>query len=631
MENININDNAESNNFKRFIQCPLCPNIPRIGLSIDEQSNVFVQTFCNSKENDIHYCYISIQTYIESLKKGLPFINKCKGCDCDLVEGLFCDKCKDNFCFDHGIFHKLSKECLEPTNRLLSYFQYNFNCVNHNYQPCIGYCAYCKKNICYKCVVNNKYCGECDKNILKANQIKVKYDENDKVIEICENCKSFANEAKESKNYEEKQCDLCGNCKSKIIKDDSKKKNQNFLVIYDKNLYKEKEIVFYKTLIGKRIIDNEKVDFIPKSKEEFKSLFYTIEMEIKSECEKNDFEEKDKYLNQFINDNKCIIEFYEYIYDNYQYLNKEGHFNEIIFDNILRFQNFEFQKFVSDATNSKKSIEEYLKTQDKKYDFKDVCINLNEIKIKDIIQCKVLKEDIHQNGKFIGLYEPQCLELITGPMKIHDENDLEKRIIGKYTWNTGDYYIGLFDDNNYFSKFGEYHFYLGNEKYNIYIGEFKNGLLNGKGVYLSQDSHELYYGDWVNDKRQGYGIYCWSDGYIYEGKFDNDKKNDINGFIYDSKFNYQDNTLNDNEMKRLGIYNDFYYYHGEFKNDYRAGKGTIVYKNHKKYIGNFELCQRNGKGKLFNDGLTKDEIKKIKEVEWKDNELVTRTSIDLLK
>ena len=39
MENININDNAESNNFKRFIQCPLCPNIPRIGLSIDEQSH----------------------------------------------------------------------------------------------------------------------------------------------------------------------------------------------------------------------------------------------------------------------------------------------------------------------------------------------------------------------------------------------------------------------------------------------------------------------------------------------------------------------------------------------------------------------------------------------------------------
>ena len=72
MENININDNAESNNFKRFIQCPLCPNIPRIGLSIDEQSNVFVQTFCNSKENDIHYCYISIQTY-RIIKKRITF------------------------------------------------------------------------------------------------------------------------------------------------------------------------------------------------------------------------------------------------------------------------------------------------------------------------------------------------------------------------------------------------------------------------------------------------------------------------------------------------------------------------------------------------------------------------------
>ena len=73
------------NGFKRFIQCPLFSNIPKIGLSIDELSNVFIQTFCKSNENEIHYCYISIQTFMKSLENGLPYINKCRGCDCELV------------------------------------------------------------------------------------------------------------------------------------------------------------------------------------------------------------------------------------------------------------------------------------------------------------------------------------------------------------------------------------------------------------------------------------------------------------------------------------------------------------------------------------------------------------------
>ena len=606
--------------YKRFIQCPLCSNIPRIGLSIDELNHVYIQTFCNSNEKEVHYCFISIQTYMESLEKGLPYINKCKGCNCDLVEGLFCDKCEENFCLDHGIFHKLSKECLEPTNRLLTYYQYNFNCFIHDYLPSIGFCSNCKKNICHKCILNDKYCIECQKNNLTENQIKVKYNDKEKIIEICQTCNKYYNEAKRSKKYEEKKCDLCDNCKKKIIDDDSIKKVEYFTVIYDENLYKEKEVILYKTLNDKLI------DFVPKSKEQFKSNLNEIENKIKLECDKFDFTDKDKYLNQYIDDNKCIIEFYEYIYDNYQYLNKINHYNENIVDNLKRFQSFKIQDYISEPTDPKKSIEDYLKTPSKKYDFENVCIKYEEIEIKDNIEYKILKEDIPLNGKFLGLYDPKCLKLITGKIKQHDDDYIEKRIVGKYTWNNGDYYIGLFDENNLFSKFGEYNFHLGSGKYNTYIGEFKNGLMNGKGIYLSNDNNELYYGDWVNDKREGKGIYCWSDGYIYEGYFKNDKKDDPNGFIYDRSFNYENEVLNDKEMRDLGIYNDFYYYYGEFKNDYREGKGTIVYKNHKKYIGNFELCQRNGKGKLFNDGLKEDEIKKIKDDEWKDNELVSTVS-----
>ena len=51
-----------------------------------------------------------------------------------------------------------------------------------------------------------------------------------------------------------------------------------------------------------------------------------------------------------------------------------------------------------------------------------------------------------------------------------------------------------------------------------YIGQFKYGLKNGKGILYSKDGTIKYEGDWINDKRQGYGIYYLENGEYIKGQ-----------------------------------------------------------------------------------------------------------------
>ena len=44
-----------------------------------------------------------------------------------------------------------------------------------------------------------------------------------------------------------------------------------------------------------------------------------------------------------------------------------------------------------------------------------------------------------------------------------------------------------------------------------YIGEFKNGMRDGKGIFYFNDGSR-YEGDYKNDKREGKGIYYYNDG-----------------------------------------------------------------------------------------------------------------------
>lgn len=666
---------SEQKGYKRILQCPLCTKTPLIGLSMDEQSNLFIQTFCKSNGKEVHCCYIGIQKYINSLNKGIiKYINKCKfkGCDYELEDELYCESCNEIYCIDHGLYHKLSKECIEPIKGLLFYKQYNFNCFYHNFELSKAHCYFCQKNICEKCIfkiiefncecgkkiiINNKdkndiYCANCKKkiesnrinkdegincciNCEKKIKIKIKFqDEKEEIniIDICENCQKIKNELKSELKKNKKdsiEINLCQNCKKNIYNNSEKKYDKEKKINEIQMIYEDyKKIQYYEDLI--RNFNEKKIK--EKSKEEFMNLFKNNEQIIKED--KTEFNEKEKWKEKYFKDNKCLIELYEYIYDNYKYLEKINFYDENIYNNFERFQKFNIKEFNS-ATDPKMNLEKYLKEKifvddynneiidsinTTKYDLSKVFLNFIELTGNEKQEnIKLFKQDIFQNGHFIGIFDPKCLELISSEIKKHDINNIEVRKVGKYKWNKGDYYIGFFNESNLFHIFGIYYYYnKENGKYYKYIGEFKDGLMEGRGIFFCKDNKQIYDGKWENDEKNGKGKYYWADGYIYEGEYKNNKKNDLNGLIYDSRFNLKKDIINEKQMEDLGIYNDFYYYKGGFKDDYRDGQGIIIYKNNTLYKGEFKFSKKHGKGKLIS--LSNKEI--IKEGEWKDNKFV---------
>lgn len=86
-------------------------------------------------------------------------------------------------------------------------------------------------------------------------------------------------------------------------------------------------------------------------------------------------------------------------------------------------------------------------------------------------------------------------------------------------------------------------------QYQICLKEI-NGILDMKLVNR-QYSNGRYYGEMYNDKRDGFGIFYYNDGQRYEGLWIEDKKEDLEGELYDEK----------NEL----------IYKGVFSNDERLG------------------------------------------------------------
>ena len=51
-----------------------------------------------------------------------------------------------------------------------------------------------------------------------------------------------------------------------------------------------------------------------------------------------------------------------------------------------------------------------------------------------------------------------------------------------------------------------------------YIGEFKNGLSNGKGTQYYSNGKIKYEGDFINHKYEGNGKYIYENGKYYIGQ-----------------------------------------------------------------------------------------------------------------
>ena len=58
----------------------------------------------------------------------------------------------------------------------------------------------------------------------------------------------------------------------------------------------------------------------------------------------------------------------------------------------------------------------------------------------------------------------------------------------------------------------------------IYIGQFKNGQYNGKGLLICNEGNSLF-GDFVNGECTGNGHLIIDGQFDYEGTFNNNQKN----------------------------------------------------------------------------------------------------------
>ena len=132
--------------------------------------------------------------------------------------------------------------------------------------------------------------------------------------------------------------------------------------------------------------------------------------------------------------------------------------------------------------------------------------------------------------------------------------------------------------------------------YNIYYGNFRNDLFNGKGVFMNPKG-DFYFGEWingfpngrgmivyngmvsydgcfVNGQRSGKGVEKFPDGEIYMGDFSNGQKNGIGKYVF----------------------TDGNVYEGCLKNSKFDGNGTYIWRNGQKYIGEFNNGKMNGQG-----------------------------------
>ncbi len=137
---------------------------------------------------------------------------------------------------------------------------------------------------------------------------------------------------------------------------------------------------------------------------------------------------------------------------------------------------------------------------------------------------------------------------------------------------------------------------------NIYCGNWNmNSLMDGYGKYFLKDDKVLIEGVWENGILKLGRIFL-PNGDIYEGEIKNSLFNGKGKMIYSNGTIFEGNFIN-GERGNYGkiIYDDGSYYLGNFKNDLPNGKGEFKWKNGYLYKGNFIDGKIEGEGEIKNE------------------------------
>ena len=213
---------------------------------------------------------------------------------------------------------------------------------------------------------------------------------------------------------------------------------------------------------------------------------------------------------------------------------------------------------------------------------------------------------------------PNITTLSTNPLKFKNNN------IYYGNWSTngqmegyGIYYLsnsniiteGIWNNGN--NIFGRIFFQNGD----IYEGEIKNSLPNGKGKMMFISNKESYKGDFKMGEISGEGTYIFSDNTEYNGSVENGLFNGKGRIKWENGIEYIGDFV-DSALCGKGIITNIQCekYDGFFDNNEFNGKGTYYSSNGDVYEGNFEYGIKRGKGiykrydKVIFEGIWNDDL-----------------------
>ena len=181
------------------------------------------------------------------------------------------------------------------------------------------------------------------------------------------------------------------------------------------------------------------------------------------------------------------------------------------------------------------------------------------------------------------------LELCKNVTKYYENGDIYK----------GELSFGLPNKN------GKLEFINENVEY-IYVGEFANGVKQGKGNLSSKDNKYNYEGDWLNDKFEGFGT-LFNQEVKYNGKFKEGKYHGEGNLYKKNGEQYIGEFNNGIFVKGKIKFNNGDSYEGNIINNLMEGKALYKYKNGDIFKGTFIKGKKKFGSLTFNEGKNKYE------------------------
>lgn len=131
----------------------------------------------------------------------------------------------------------------------------------------------------------------------------------------------------------------------------------------------------------------------------------------------------------------------------------------------------------------------------------------------------------------------------------------------------------------------------------VYIGDLKDGIREGSGIWRSADGSKEYIGTWLGGHRHGWGILEHPNGEKYEGEWEFGKMHGV-GRLSSANGDCYEGGFANGKYHGIGVFRKANgdVFMGYSEGGFAVGLGVIVYATGEKYKGYFADNKRNGKG-----------------------------------